>query len=463
MAFDPNQQDPNQQNQQQGIGQPNLQAPPMTSSAPGAGPGASTGKGVATPQSAPAQPFQNLSAYLNANQPQVQQQANQIAGNLNNQYGQTTSAINQGKADFGNQVQAGYAAPNTDVTNAAAANPTDFAKDPNNVKAFQSLYNDQYTGPTDFESTGAYGNLSGQVSKAASDAALLGTNAGIQNYFQTQNPNATKGGNVLDSVLLQGTPEAYTTIQNAAKPFGTLQDYLTGATTEADQGVTNAQQTAQQTAQGLQNQYTGAGGFIPTFETGFNTNLNQARTTAQDKTVQEVNDFKAGNATPQELADLGTSPTDMANLKAIQDSLMKDYKAPFDTNGYINNTAPEVGITPSNFATQADYQRAAALSQLTGQDLSSVLNQTNIGQAGTAPNILSNFNSAGATGAAQNLLKQSDKALMDRYPSVPGVVPAADAQPLIDAFTRNRDSLNAAQASWLAGHSPAGGGVFHST
>lgn len=439
MAFDPNQQDPNKQPDQQG--QPAQPVLPTTSSAPGSGPGSSAGKaGTATPQSAPAQPFQNLQAYLGANQPQIEAQGSKIASDLGNQYGQVQSDINKGKTDFNTQVAGGYAAPNQDIVNQATSNPTDFVSNPDNVKAFQSLYNDQYTGPTAFENTGTYGNLSGEVSKASQAANLLNSPEGVQTYFQGQNPNATKGGNVLDSVLLQGSPDVYTNIQAAAKPFAGLSDYLGNATTEANQGVTNAQQTAQQTSQGLQNQFTGAGGIIPTFQNDLTGRITTAQT-AEKQTADQVLPFlkNLSGTTPQGLdlaKELGLTPQELAGLKSNQDVMGsysklinpqggQPYAPAFDLTNYASQLNPANAITPASFASPQEYAKADALSKLTGQDLSSFLNPANASQAGTAPKSLLNFNKTGAQTDSSNAVKQTDTSVVSQVAGVDPTVPGA--------------------------------------
>jgi len=457
MAFDPNQQDPNQQNQQNPL---LAQTMPMTSSAPGAGPAAApAGKGTA-PQATPTQPFQNLSAYLSANAPQITQQANQIAGNLNDVYGQTKTGIDTGVKDFGNQVTAGYTAPNPDVVKNASENPSAFVSDPNNVKAFQSLYNDTYSGPANFESTGAYGDINANVNKAISQANLLNSPEGVQTYFQNNNPNATKGGNILDTVLLQGSPEAYTTVQNAAKPFSSLSDYLNQGVTASDQAAQTAQKTADQTAADVRNKFTGANGIIPTFQSGLDTRLASTLSDAQSradrikKYFQDLDSTKGlsslnwntGNKsgaglTPEDILSninnkdfesMGINPaTDIEGYNTSARSLDPlvfntrlgelngSILAPFNSSDYLQQQSPEATITRSNVATPDEYSEAAALQTLTGNDLSSWLNPSNASQAGT-------FN--------PNVSQYNLKAAMDKLKSIlppglfvnPGVVNSSD-------------------------------------
>lgn len=376
MAYDPNQQDPNAQNQ---AAQPNAM---MTSSAPGSGPGSSAGKSSA-PQATPAQPFQNLQAYLGANAPQVDQQANKIAGNLTNQYGQIQSDIGKAGTEFGNQVKGGYTAANPDIENQAISNPTDFVKNPDNVKAFQSLYNDSYTGPSDFESSTPYGQLSQQVSSAASNAKNFNSLPGMQTYFQGQNPNATQGGNTLDSVLLSGNPGAYSKIQQAAKPFGTLNDYLNTTTNTADKGVASAQKEAGDISSALRNQFTGEGGVIPTFQKNVNDKYNQFLNTSSNELANIKNDLAAGGLTAKEIKELGLTPEQASKFMNSYSKNIKASNLQFDPTSYLQNNIN--GITPENFASKEDYQKALALNQLTGSDMG-FLNSGNASKAGTAGN-----------------------------------------------------------------------------
>lgn len=423
MAFDPNQQDPNQQNQQN---QTSDQIP-TTSSAPGAGPApAGAGKGTA-PQATPAQPFQNLQAYLGANAPQVTDQANKIAGNLNNQYGQVKSAIDQGQTDFGKQVNGGYVQNNPNLVDQAASHPTDFVSNPDNVKAFQSLYNDTYTGPTNYESTGSYGDMSANVNKAMSDASLLGTNAGVQTYFQNQNPNATKGGSILDSVLLQGTPEAYSAIQNAAKPFANLNDYLNNATTVSDKNASDAAANAHQVATDAQNRFTGSGGVIPNFEKDFSDRLATGRTDAKKQAQDAVALLKnlPGEVDANTLKELGLTQDQFNALKSNQD-ILRSYNAltdpatgkPYspgalDLTNYAPIQDPTVGIAPAQFASANDYSMTDALQKLTGQDLTSFLNPANADKAGTAPSLVQ-FNNQKAKEGTDTAVKQNDHAIISQ-------------------------------------------------
>jgi hypothetical protein len=452
--------DQNAQNPQQGQAQQPMTAPPSTSSAPGAGPGSSTGKSGA-PQATPAQPFQNLSSYLSANAPQVQQQGAQIAGNLNTQYGQVTSDINKGASDFGGQVAGGYAAPNDALTNSAASNPTAFVQNPNDVKAFQSLYNDAYTGPTAYETTSPYAALNTEATNAASNATNFDTIPGMQTYFANNNPNATAGGNTLDATLLSGNPDAYAQVQNAAKPFAGLSDYLAGTVTAQDKAAADANTAATNEATAVQNQFTGAGGVVPTFQSNVNSELatDVGQTNAYNTAVNgllsktaaaqpyiaalqdaiplynsvltsdqaaskgkglipsaspESNNYKSINlpswtiptaTLSQPTLAQAATPSDIAEQNALQQLLGSNYSPQFDATGAVPFNNPGAPPTLSSII-------GPALSNLEGQSLdpdvfiSSPVSMTNPGFTGGRPQSGSDYvtNVTNAEKTLQNYL-----------------------------------------------------------
>ncbi len=344
--------------------------PPMTSAGAGAGPtgakGAPTGAATNT---AAAQPFTNLNAYLTANAPQVQQQANTIAGNLTSQYGQVQGDINKGTQDFNNQVSSGYAAPNAQVVQQAAADPTNFAQTPSNVAAFQGQLNDQYAGPANFEGTSGYSGLNSEVNTAAQNAAQVNTLPGLQTYLQGTEKNPTQGENTLDSVLLNQSPNAIKTVQAAASPFAQLPGTLAQNVTTADQGVTNAQTQAQQAAQAANTAFLGPNGIAPTFQRG----IANAATNAQ--TQQDAYN-KAINSEQQTLNPLQSY---LGQLQGVAPSWnVQNMFSPIQDLSEITGAA-----NPATVSTPQQYQEDQALQTLLGSLYSPALNQANAGQAGT--------------------------------------------------------------------------------
>jgi hypothetical protein len=234
----------------------------------------------------------NLGAYLTENAPQVQGQANTIAGNLNNTYGQVSGDLSNAANNFNQQVASSYTAPNQQLLSQEQANPTAFAGNAGNVSAFQSQLNDVYNGPQNFESTTPYSQVQNEVGQAVTNAGLWNSPAGITSAYQQAEPNATPGITSLDASLLQGSPGAMSTVQQAAQPFQNLTGYLANDITAADQGVTNAQQAAQQANTAANAQLTGQVSGLNAQETADN----QAAFTAANTQYQNLENELAGYA-----------------------------------------------------------------------------------------------------------------------------------------------------------------------
>ncbi len=367
-----------EQNQQAPTGQttpaPNAGQPaPQSGGSTGAGsPGGPKSASTGTPSQFGSS-ASKLGDYLSANAPQITQQAGQVTAGLNNQYDTLNQGITNAANQFGQQVSQGYAAPNQDVVNQAVANPTQFAQDPNNVKAFQAQYNNQYTGPQNFESTTPYGQIQGQVQNAVQQGGLLQTQAGLQSYLGGQQKNPTQASSTLDALLLRGNPEAQQQIQQAGTKLGTLGTNLQTATQAQDQGVQAAQQAAQNAQQYAQGQFNP---YVQNFGNAVNQNFQNA-TTGQQQYNQGI------EQTREQLNPWNTL------LNAYDVSSGFNLDNPF---AQYNNLQPVVQApTAESVATPEQFAVQQALSQLGGQNYN-FLNPEMANQAGTfnlpqAPNI----------------------------------------------------------------------------
>lgn len=385
MAFALN---PNEEQQQNQPGTPGMAGQPVSSAAaPGAGPsGGKTPTGVAGSKS-PAQPFTNLQSYLTANAPQIQQQADTISGNLENQYGQIKGNVDQGVQAFNQQVQGGFTPENQQVVQSAAANPAQFVQTPGNTEAFKSQINDQYTGPSNFEGTSGYAPLNAQVTKGAANANLLNTPAGVQTYLQGSENNATPGENLLDSVLLQQSPGAIQQVQKAASPFSQLPQYLSNAVTSSDQAASAAPVAAQKAA-------SNAAAAINPVAQGFQKTLAAATPAAQ---AQE-NAYNATIAKNQQ--ELNPFNSQLTNFNAGTGIALDN-----PLTAYLNEKMMTNPASLSNVATNPQYAEDAALAQLMGIGYTPSLNQADIGQSGTF-NIPSGQGAANTSDLAQKFSDQ---------------------------------------------------------
>lgn len=379
--------------------------PPQTGGSSGTG-SEGTGATNAAPGMATSTQFGSnaakLSDYLKSNAPQIQEFGNKISGNLTENYNKTMGDINQGFGNFNQQVNQGYAQPNQEKINQAISNPVSYAQNPDDVKSFQSWYNNEYTGPQNFEGTDTYAGLNNQVNQAVEKASLVGNESGLNTYLNqfTGNPGRTKGMQTLDTALLQRNPEAAQSIRAAAQPYSGLNDYLGGKVNEANKNVQTAKQATNDTRENLRNQFTGEGGFVPNFQNEVNARVSQsqgdaaARAAAAKNMFTDVNLTMPGaykNINPQILSDLGITDPIQAAVFASQQSGYNhlggnQYSNPL---GYLNQRTPEVELNKYNLSTPDDFARAQALSQLTGTE--NYLPGEYANQAGTGNLDMSDF------------------------------------------------------------------------
>ena len=390
-----------------------IASPTSTGGAGTAGAAKATTKAANTPGvNSPAQPPAQLSAYLNANQ----QQAMTMAGNVSNTVGGQINAAGQAILPAVNTYtgQLTNVAPdsalNTQLTNSPASLTAD------QQAAYQKELNADAQKPNSaatFETTQAYGDLTGNIQKATEQASLwnAGSNvAQLQTAFTPfEGANATTGDRQLDALILSQTPGAYSQIQSAVAPAATLQDQLTQATTQANTGLktaiandTASTQAAQQAAQ--------------TYAKNLTDYLNKAQTSAlnANTTNQSImQDLQKGNLSDTDLGLLG--------LNRVQ---WNELNAPINLTG---NGA--VSMTPANLAqylqlaqaqntnipqiaSQQNYSDVAALLSMLGENAGSVnlpINPSTASQAGTVQPGTATFKYNDAMTAAQNVEKYDSR------------------------------------------------------
>ena len=354
-----------------------MQQLPVTSSGTGAGAtstntsaGGSPQGATAVPNSTQAPPVQNLQAYLTANQPQAVQMGQNIAGNISQQGNQVTGDINADQAAVDAQVQSQNVAPNQDLVSRAAADPTQFVTNPDDVAAFQAQMNANYTGPTTYEGRPEYQTLTNEVTNAQQNAPDINTSAGVNQLVRGQETNPTLGMSNLDQLLLQGTPEAMSPIAAAEAPIANLGTQLSGATTTEDAAIQAAIANDQAAPQAVNSAFlTGPNAVVPAWETALQNELTQAQQGATNYNNQINQNISTLN--PLESAFKQYTGSSGQN---INDPLTK-----FLSQQSITNSPTE-----ANVATSQDYATEAALAQLLGNSLGvTPINQSTANQAGT--------------------------------------------------------------------------------
>lgn len=316
MAFLPQGQNQQQDQNQQGT---QNQIPVIPSLQGSGGPTASQTGGTtntASPASSPSTPWQNVSSYLQANAGQAGSVANVLAGNLTNQYNTANQAIGNENQNFGQQIQSGRVPLNQSMADQAAATPGSFVQDPNNVAAFQKMWNANYSGPQNFSQSNDYSNLQSQVQNAQTNAGLVnqgtkGLMTLLQQAESAQGKNPTQGITALDSLLLQEDPSNFSTIANAAAPFSGLTNYLSSTQQGLDTQAQQAASEAANTKNTLQNQFLGPNGVVQNMTNQQNAalqDLSKQATTYDNSITDVINRLNTGQPlTDQQIYSLDQS------------------------------------------------------------------------------------------------------------------------------------------------------------
>lgn len=363
--------------------------------------------------------FATLQTYLNANQGQAEPLAGKITAGIGKQY-DTLAGQNQSTlSDINSQVTnaPGYTASNPDVMAQEAANPVSFSGDQNNVKAFQSLLNNTYGGPTSAETTAGYQGQQAAVNNAISQGnAATQTDAGRRQLLTQNEARPTTGVTALNSAILTQDPNSLSKVQNAYQPFSNL---LTGLSSGA-QGInaTIGKEQADATASSA-----AANKAIADQSQGLQTALQSGVSAAQDKANKAAalsNSLSSVNATgysalsADQLAALGITPAQAAHYDAAYGLLntaapqtyLGAVPAPV-SQGSLYTAAP-AGSAPTmaNTATADQYALDSALAKLAGPSLyTNALDPSQAAEAGTFAPGTPTFNTAAASGQLSNAQK----------------------------------------------------------
>jgi hypothetical protein len=366
---------------------PSTAAPQAPVAAGGAGVGGAT-KAASTPgQNVPAQPSAQLSAYLNANQPQSAALASNVAQTVGNQVNAAGQAIQPAIDAFTQNI---YSVPTDAATNAAVAQSPSSLTDAQK-SSYQAELGAAANAPNSantFETTKPYQDLTTGIQGAVDQANLWNSGNNVATLSTAlspfEGPNATSGDNTLDAILLSQTPDAYGQIQAAVAPAAALPGQLTSATAGADAALRGA--IAQDTAATPAAQTA-----AQTYATNLTNYLNQAVATNQAAVTaqgtqngQITTDAAAGNLTAADALALGIPADQAAAYASSFDALNPAINAeealwnnptrfighsglsPINLSSYLSpgTTAPPINL--ADVATPQNYSDVAALQALLG-------------------------------------------------------------------------------------------------
>lgn len=417
------------------------ETPPVAGGSAGTGGNAAPGVGTSTQFGSNAA---KLTDYLKANESQVNEFGQQVAGDLTRRYNETLGNINQGVNQFTSDVGAQYTPPDPTKVNEALQDPSTFVKNSNNVQQWQSWYNPTYSGPTNFEGTSVYSNLNDQVNKAVENAGTVGTIPGLGTYLGNNLgvTNSTPGMVNLDASLLQRNPQARENIKNAAAPYKDLSAYLGNRTTAANTAIQGEKGEIEKGRQDIQGKTKSA---MDQLSSDLTDRLNVARNQAHGKAdTATQNLLYGGSATPQprltpnDLEILGVSQDEIEPMLGALTPLMSDYGAPVDLNNFLTRRSADVVFnSPEAIATPDDVSRAQALALLSGTD--PIIKN---GSSGNLPDLL-DLNKNGLYEATAGNLRQRDidtlNGLLASSPAYAGMdmITAFNDPTVVDAFRRS--------------------------
>lgn len=412
MWIDPKQ-DPNKTQNPDSLNSPSVGA--------GAGGGApqvqsSTTAATGTPSStnptpeAPNQKFGTIQDYFKGNKNQGEQLGEQFTNKLADTQQTQKNTIDQAAAQTKNDINAGTTAFDQGLVSNAVADPTKITGDADLFNKFTNQWNAAYKGPESFEASNQYGEAVDTANKAKEKQAQVESTGGRQQLLQDEFGVYGQGNKGLDEALLQQS-SYFPKVQEQAKQFGTVQDYLGQKAQDVNTAAQQARDTTATTKENTQNAFANS-------LTDFQKNLTGKVTAAQGQGTDLLKKYQSDLAnSPGEAAkDLAASGVDPATAKNIVEYL-KAYNtqygiSPTVSSAYIGN--PSVDIKAGNVATTADYNKAAALQQLTGKDYSGILNPADISKAGTGTLPQNAFKSNDLQGYLKTGLDIQDKSFLNR-------------------------------------------------
>ncbi len=378
--------------------------------APSSGVGTSSAAGTAgTPKDAGGQ-FASLDKYVTANQGQAQPLAGKITGTINNQY-DTLNQGNQGVLqDLTKQVSSAYTPNNPDVISQASANPISFTGDTNNVKAFQGLLNDAYSGPANAEGTSGFQAQQAKVNDAiAKGQTQTQTDAGRQQLISGVSAKPTTGVTALNSAILSKDPTALGQVQDAYKPFSNLVSGLNTGAADVNSQIAKANADVQAAKQGAQGVITGQ---TQNLNTGVQKNLDTANTANQNTTnlyngLVDTLSHGASGLSADQLAALGLTP-EQGDALARQGALANESQymtghnfgaasqtQDINNDAYLQQFAKPMDPTAAQVATPEQFALLKSLFALNnGQTPTGVLidpTQESMANTYTAPSLKGTF------------------------------------------------------------------------
>jgi hypothetical protein len=313
--------------------------------------------------------FVGISDYINANKPQSEKLASQVAGNVEQKAKAVDDSLGGIQSSFNQAADSQGVQEDEDLFNQVKTNAKSVVSDPNKQTSFTKLRDASYSGPQtlqDIDGGKAWGGLQSALEKAKTAKSAVGTEEGRMGLIKeiSNNPRQSQGALTFDNLLLQSNPNAASKLQAAGSSLGSFDQKLAGAQQSAAEKA--AQVKAQNQAVGQKAREAVSSGY-----TGLGEQLSQRELAADQAEQARVAGIQQGikskQLSPEVLQELGMSADD--TTFGVDLSQFINYQDRLDKN---------------SVATQDDLAQQAALRALAGEtDLGQeIINSAAVGQKG---------------------------------------------------------------------------------
>ena len=431
-----------------------------------------------SPQQSGTSGYVDVGSYLDANKDASANFASNLGQQVSNEGQKIQSNINAASQDFQGKVNQGTV--NYDHNLIWGSDPVTAANNPDTLAKYRAQVNATYSGPQNFSSTVDIPTLQAQISEF-NPKVNAPSQSQIQDIIKQYNPNATRGALTLDQMLLTQDPNAWNKYTEETSKYSGLSDYLNNIQKQNDDLVKTAKDTtaatktqANKDVDNIVGQFQNAlNSEVSTARNTANANINNAKNmmyelpnmsadswnfpsqfslTASPTLKNTINNQGSKNTLENILGlspdhsgklyqiinslknagDSSFSNSTQNNLKIVNGQYANNAGTPFydysfNLNPYLSTFDPNQTINASNTATADEYAKARALEQLTGRDLTGILD-ANASDAASADLTPLNFDYSKALKDSSDILNQKDNALLNFEKASKGFEPGIVGQ-----------------------------------
>ncbi len=179
--------------------------------------------------------FVGISQYINANKPQSEKLAGQVAGNVNDKAAMVDTNLGETENSFNQAADAQKVNVDTGLFDEVKTNAQGVAGDAAKKSSFDKAKSASYAGPQNLNETGNWGALQASLNKAKQAKAATGTEEGRMGLIKevSNNPRQSQGALTFDNLLLQSNPNSAGVLQGAGAGLNDIDQRLGTAQSNA--------------------------------------------------------------------------------------------------------------------------------------------------------------------------------------------------------------------------------------